>query len=119
MNDAVPAIISGFVGIGIGWMGHALAVRRDRENRKRAFRAFIAQWRSKIENSPNIGGHFIEFIHLFRGECAKVGNDFSRRSQFQELVTAVSTLDRTQVEEGDQTLLGARLDAILKFTNNA
>jgi hypothetical protein len=119
MNDAIPAIISGFVGIGIGWMGHTLAVRRDCENRKRVFRAFIAQWHSEIENSPNIGGHFSEFIHLFRGECAKVGNDFFPRSKFQDLITAVSSLDRTEVEEGDQSLLGRRLDAILKFTNDA
>ena len=34
--------------VAVGWLGHAFAGRRDRQNRKRAFRAYLSEWRARV-----------------------------------------------------------------------
>jgi hypothetical protein len=112
-----------------GYFSHWLLLRRDVSGRKRAFRAFVVQFRSEAadrHHPPNTFGQFYQDkVPNLRHAAASITEDFSgdRRVEFERLVSVAAGFTGAQVEnyqadKGKKDLLEA-LDAIIRFIDTS
>jgi hypothetical protein len=115
-------------GIILGYWGHALTSRRDREARAHAdqiarrsrldaYEAFLLAYEQKIEKT--IDEATIKAIYYnqaaaeFRSEAAKVRRDFSNRVEFNRLDAALGRITPTELDgDGTKTKREILADAI-------
>lgn len=109
-----------------GYFSHRLLLCRDASGRKRAFRAFVVQFRSEADghHPPNTFGQFYkDKVPYLRHAVATVEDDFSgeRRVEFKRLIDVAAGFTGAEVEnrndgKGKRDLLAA-LDAIIQFVD--
>jgi hypothetical protein len=108
-----------------GYFSHWLLLRRDVGGRKRAFLAFMEQWRAEVDRWQWFTGgrseHYQRATALFRGEARRIEDDLpeSKREAFGALVSKTCGFTPAAVEaahdsKGQKDLLAA-IDAIIKF----
>jgi hypothetical protein len=128
MFDPVSSAFSGAIGLvvggAVGWFGHKLAGGRDRATRLRTFLAFMDQWRSEVERADilELAEEYARKVHSFRGEAAKVRDDFRDRQRFDSLVQQLSSFGRSQINVGPingRDLIATHIDAVVEFTRKA
>ena len=77
MQDVIISFLSG--GVAGSLITYFLTRRNEKENRKRAFLAFMAQWKSEVETCgqpQKLAEDFSAKVHVFMGEADKVRRDF-------------------------------------------
>jgi hypothetical protein len=128
MFDPVSALVSGVLGLAVGailgWFGHKLSSGRERAARMRTFRGFMGQWRSEVERADilALADEYAQKVHLFRGEAAKVRDDFREPERFDTLVQGLSRFGRSEINVGPipgRDLLATHIDGIVEFTRKA
>ena len=124
-------ILAVFGGAGVGgflgaYLGHYFTERRDRKNRKRNFRGFLAEWRAIVEQTTApeaIPPHYFEHVRAFRREAERVRGDFADDNAFSERVIALGHMIPDAIR-GDATkqsrdILADEIDRFLNFTYRA
>jgi hypothetical protein len=111
--EPLSIIVTLASGIIIGWWGHTLSSKRDREAREHAakidrdkrlsdYEAFLLEWEQRIERTEaddltNI--YFREGAALFRSRAAQVRRDFPDRAEFKRLDDALARLTPSQLRD--------------------
>lgn len=115
--------VGGFLG---AYLGHYFTEGRDRKNRRRNFRGFLAEWRAIVEQTTAPGAipsHYFEHVRSFRREAERVRGDFPDDEAFSERVIALGhmTPDAIRGDGSKQSrdILADEIDRFLKFTHDA
>jgi len=110
--------VGGFLG---AYLADYFTERRDRKNRKRNFRGFLAEWRAIVEQTTRRGAistHYFEHVRAFRKEAERVRGDFADEEAFSERVQALGHMTPNELE-GDPSKESRDIlaDEIEKFLN--
>jgi hypothetical protein len=134
--DALKLIIAVFGGgVVAAVIAHCLAIRRDerrdREQRKREFRGYLAELRSRVERIPHtpdkvpeLFGNYTSLIHAFHRERAKVTGDFLPVTDFIRLSEHLGRLRYEAITQdpnkrNPRDVIAEAIDALIKFTDAA
>ena len=104
--------------------------RRDMEQRKREFRGYLAELRSRVERIPDtpdkvpeLFSSFTSLIHQFHRERAKVHGDFTPIDEFQRLCDGLGRLRYEDISDRPEKIprdvIAEAIDALRTFTNTA
>lgn len=137
--DPVIAFLLGTTVTAIGWViTHFLSKRRDRaarqetaqsakDERKRHFLRFMAQWRSEVEQTVSVEKLVLDYrakLHLFRAETAAIDYDFPRElwGRFDLLCMDMPDIEadeaQTGVAEDTRARISKALDAVVRFVES-
>jgi hypothetical protein len=129
----VVAVLGG--GIVAAIIAHCLAIRReetrDREQRKREFRGYLAELRSRVERIPHtpdkvpeLFDSYTSLIHQFHRERAKVTGDFLPVADFIKLSERLGRLRYEAITQDPQKrnprdVIAEAIDSLIEFTDAA
>jgi hypothetical protein len=113
------------------WLAFYRETKRDREQRKREFRGYLAELRSRMERLPdrddNAGEMFEEFlklIHAFHREKAKVACDFRPTGEFRSLCDKLGRLRYHEIlvnpgRREPRAVIADAIDELIEFTSES
>src|ERR1035441_7563767 len=128
-----------------GLLAHILSVQRenvareaertrDRDHRKREFRGYLAELRSRVERIsddskdpraiPELFSSYTSLIHQFHRERAKVTGDFLPVEEFKRLAEALGRLRWEAITQDPQKrrprdVVAEAIDVLIRFTDAA
>jgi hypothetical protein len=122
-----------FGGLVAAVLAHWLTIRcdemRDREQRKREFRGYLAELRSRVERIPHtpekvpeLFSSYSSLIHAFHRERAKVTGDFLPVTEFIRLSEHLGRLRYEAIAQdpkkrNPRDVIAEAIDALIKFTD--
>jgi hypothetical protein len=111
------------------WLAFNRENKRDREQRKREFRGYLAELRSRMERLPDrddkVGEMFEEFLkllHTFHRERAKVACDFEPVEEFRKLCDKLGRLRYHEIlvnpgRKEPRAVIADAIDELIEFTS--
>ena len=106
---ALTGIVSFFVGFGLGLLAHFLTLRKDRQDRLRAFRNEISILVEKTKDAVPIDLTSIHYssVKQIRNSCACIREDIRwwRKNKFDKLRVDYCGLTSQQIENKDPSCI--------------
>ena len=118
METALIICVAGVAGAGIGWF---LLKRRQRNERRRVFLAFMAQWKSEVESSAQPGSLANDFnlkVHSFFREADNLRQDFRggpMQAAFEGAYQAVTAAGNQITAQNERGELVGRANVVSAF----
>jgi len=128
----IASVLSGGVmGAIIGAVASGYRERkRDREHRKREFRGYLAELRSRVERIPHtpdkvpeLFSSYTSLIHAFHRERAKVYGDFLPLAECERLTRRLGGLRYEEItgtpNKYPRDIIAEAIDELIRFTDAA
>jgi hypothetical protein len=117
METALIISVAGVVGAGIGWF---LLKRSQRNERRRVFLAFMAQWKSEVESSAQpdrLADDFNVKVDSFFREAENLRQDFKgpTQSAFEGACQAVRATGNEITAQNERGELLGRANVVSAF----